>query len=60
MTLESNHRIAGTPEQVVGELAAISAAGVDGMTFGWVDYRDGIQQLETELLPLMKQAGLRA
>ena len=49
----------GTPEQVVEQMAAASAAGLDGMTLSWLDYEEGVAQLRDELFPLMRSAGLR-
>lgn len=51
--------LVGTPEQVVEGLSELSDIGVDGVAISWVNYDEGLQQMEDEILPLMKQAGLR-
>lgn len=54
-----NHAIAGTPEQVVEEIARLSAAGIDGLGLIWNNYAEGIEQYTAQLEPLLIQAGLR-
>lgn len=49
----------GTPEQVVETMLELSNAGLDGVAISWVDYDEGLQQMEDEILPLLVQAGLR-
>ncbi len=49
----------GTPEQIVEQLVKISEAGVDGMLLGFLDYHEDLKFFGEEILPLMKQAGLR-
>ena len=51
--------LVGTKEQVVDGLLAFANAGLDGITLSWIDYDAGLAQLEAEILPLMRQAGLR-
>jgi alkanesulfonate monooxygenase SsuD/methylene tetrahydromethanopterin reductase-like flavin-dependent oxidoreductase (luciferase family) len=53
------HPIVGTPEQVVGELGRISAAGIDGVVFGFLDYNEELKYFGTAVMPLLRQAGLR-
>jgi FMNH2-dependent dimethyl sulfone monooxygenase len=60
MSTSGNRGIVGTPEQVVEQLAEFSEAGLDGCGMVWVDYLEGIAQYESTLLPLMREAGLRA
>jgi alkanesulfonate monooxygenase SsuD/methylene tetrahydromethanopterin reductase-like flavin-dependent oxidoreductase (luciferase family) len=52
--------LVGTPERIVASLAELATAGVDGVTVSWVDYAQGLEQYERDLLPLMRQAGIRA
>ena len=33
--------------------------GIDGITLSWVDYKAGLSQFESDILPLMREAGLR-
>lgn len=51
--------LVGTPEQVVEGLLDLSNAGLDGVAISWVNYDEGLQQMEDDILPLMVQAGLR-
>lgn len=52
--------LVGTPEQVVDGLVGFSKAGLDGMTLSWVDYDAGLKQYSETLLPMLRQAGIRA
>lgn len=52
--------IVGTPEQVVASLLELTNAGLDGVAISWVNYDEGLQQMEDDILPLMVQAGLRS
>ena len=52
--------IVGTPEQVVEQLLELTNAGLDGVAISWVNYDEGLQQMEDDILPLMVQAGLRS
>lgn len=51
--------LVGTAEQIVDKLIAMSGSGVEGCLLTWLDYNEGIDQFGKEILPLMKQAGLR-
>jgi dimethylsulfone monooxygenase len=50
----------GTPEQIVAGMQDLADVGLDGATISWVDYAEGIEQYRDSLLPLLRQAGLRA
>jgi alkanesulfonate monooxygenase SsuD/methylene tetrahydromethanopterin reductase-like flavin-dependent oxidoreductase (luciferase family) len=52
--------LVGTAEQVAGQLARISELGIAGVTLGWLDYAEGIGRFNAEVMPLLRQAGLRA
>ena len=51
--------LVGTPEQVTDQLAQVSAAGVDGMVFGFLDYNEELKFFDEAVMPLLRQAGLR-
>jgi alkanesulfonate monooxygenase SsuD/methylene tetrahydromethanopterin reductase-like flavin-dependent oxidoreductase (luciferase family) len=51
--------IIGTPEQVTNQLAEVSAAGIDGMVFGFLDYNEELKYFDSAVMPLLRQAGLR-
>ncbi|HEY0278315.1 MAG TPA: LLM class flavin-dependent oxidoreductase [Solirubrobacterales bacterium] len=52
--------VIGTPEQVVEELGRISAAGIDGLTLGFLDYNEELKYFDDAVMPLMREAGLRS
>jgi FMNH2-dependent dimethyl sulfone monooxygenase len=51
--------IIGTPEQVTSQLGQLSAAGVDGAVFGFLDYNEELKYFDSAVMPLLRQAGLR-
>lgn len=52
--------IIGTPEKVVSELGTLSAAGMDGVIVGFLDYEKELATFERDVMPLLVQAGLRS
>jgi dimethylsulfone monooxygenase len=59
MTGYGSYPLVGTPSQIVDELIRLSADGIDGLALSWVDYAAEMRQFIAEVLPLMRQAGLR-
>jgi len=59
MAVGAGHPLVGTPQSIAEELAAISRVGIDGVIMTWVDYVEGIDRFNREVLPLLEQAGLR-
>ena len=57
--LGGNIEIVGTPEQVVEQLVALKAAGVDGVQLNFHDFAVDLAYFGERILPLLKQAGLR-
>jgi len=57
--LGGNIEIVGTPEQVVEQLIALKAAGIDGIQLGFFDFREDLKHFGEAILPLLKSAGLR-
>ncbi len=49
----------GTAEEVANAMAALSAAGIDGLLLTWLDYDDGLTRLAKDVLPRLEKAGLR-
>jgi dimethylsulfone monooxygenase len=49
----------GTAAQVGRQILDLHAAGADGIALSFVDYDDGLARLETQLLPLLVEAGVR-
>ena len=37
----------------------MSAAGVDGVVFGFLDYNEELKYFDSAVMPLLRQAGLR-
>jgi alkanesulfonate monooxygenase SsuD/methylene tetrahydromethanopterin reductase-like flavin-dependent oxidoreductase (luciferase family) len=50
----------GTPEQIVAQMVDLNAAGVDGMMIGFLDYAEELPYFGEQILPLMREAGLRS
>jgi alkanesulfonate monooxygenase SsuD/methylene tetrahydromethanopterin reductase-like flavin-dependent oxidoreductase (luciferase family) len=51
--------IVGTPDQVAERIVELHRLGLDGMALSWPDYGEGLEQLETEILPRLVHAGVR-
>ena len=49
----------GTPEQVTEQLANYSKLGLDGLVLFFLDYNEELKFFDREVMPLLKQAGLR-
>jgi FMNH2-dependent dimethyl sulfone monooxygenase len=49
----------GTAEQIVDQLSQYNKIGYSGVALSWLDYSEGIERFNAEVLPLMKEAGLR-
>jgi FMNH2-dependent dimethyl sulfone monooxygenase len=52
--------LVGTAEQVADMLARLSKLGLAGVTMGWLDYTEGIGRFNAEVMPLLRQLGLRS
>ena len=50
----------GTPEQIAQRFVDIADIGVDGMMLGFHDYADELAYFDKNVMPLLKQAGIRA
>jgi FMNH2-dependent dimethyl sulfone monooxygenase len=57
--LGGNIEIVGSPEEVVEQLLALKAAGIDGVQLGFFDFAVDLEHFGRRILPLMKEAGLR-
>ncbi|MGQ3673778.1 LLM class flavin-dependent oxidoreductase [Xanthobacter sp. TB0136] len=57
--LGGNIELIGTPEQVVEQMIALKKAGIDGLQLSFADFREDLAHFGENILPLMKQAGLR-
>ncbi|WP_413768831.1 LLM class flavin-dependent oxidoreductase [Rhodococcus pyridinivorans] len=54
-----NAFVIGTPEMVVEKFQQLSDLGMDGTTMTWHEYPQGLNQFVSDVLPLMREAGLR-
>jgi FMNH2-dependent dimethyl sulfone monooxygenase len=54
-----NVHVFGTPEQVVEQLLQLKGAGCDGVQINFFDYEQDLRYFTENVLPLLKQAGLR-
>ncbi len=54
-----NVHLVGTPEQIVQWFTRLSDAGCDGVQVNFFDYLPDLEYFGQEVLPLMRQAGLR-
>ncbi|KPI00309.1 luciferase family protein [Actinobacteria bacterium OK006] len=52
--------LVGTPEMIVDGLQKLSDSGITGICTGLVDYDEGLDRLNEQIFPLMRDAGLRA
>lgn len=50
----------GTPDDITEQLAALSAAGFDGIGFSFVNYLDELPFFCAEVLPRLKAKGLHS
>jgi len=55
-----NIHLVGSPEQIVDWFARLKRAGCDGVQVNFFDYVPDLEFFGSEVLPLMRQAGLRA
>jgi alkanesulfonate monooxygenase SsuD/methylene tetrahydromethanopterin reductase-like flavin-dependent oxidoreductase (luciferase family) len=51
--------LVGTAERIFERLNMLSSAGLDGVLLTWVDYADGVERFNRDVLPLLEQAGFR-
>ncbi|WAJ28215.1 LLM class flavin-dependent oxidoreductase [Antarcticirhabdus aurantiaca] len=54
-----NIYLVGTPEQIVEQFAGLKKAGIDGLQLSFFDFKEDLEIFGSDVLPLMKQAGLR-
>lgn len=52
--------LVGSAESIHETMAALSAAGVDGILMTWLDYDDGLARFAKGILPRLEAAGLRS
>jgi dimethylsulfone monooxygenase len=56
----SGFKLLGDPDDVAGGLAAISAAGFDGVAINFVNFNDEFPYFRDEVLPRLERLGIRA
>jgi FMNH2-dependent dimethyl sulfone monooxygenase len=52
--------LVGTAEQVAEMLIRLNKIGIAGVAMGWLDYTEGICRFNTEVMPLLRSAGVRS
>jgi alkanesulfonate monooxygenase SsuD/methylene tetrahydromethanopterin reductase-like flavin-dependent oxidoreductase (luciferase family) len=57
--LHSSLPLVGTPDKIVDDMVELHRAGIDGLAVSWIDYEEGVIQYREQLLPRLKEAGLR-
>ena len=50
----------GTPEEIVDQLLDYSTRGIDGLALYFIDYDAELALFEEQVMPLLRQAGLRS
>jgi len=51
--------LVGTPDRIVDGLMKFTGIGLDGILLSWVDYLEGLEAWQREVMPRLEQAGLR-
>jgi alkanesulfonate monooxygenase SsuD/methylene tetrahydromethanopterin reductase-like flavin-dependent oxidoreductase (luciferase family) len=51
--------LVGTAEHITDRLALLAEEGIDGVLLTWVDYYDGIERFNADVLPALEKLGLR-
>jgi len=51
--------LVGTAEQIAERLVGLHGMGVDGVALQFVDYAEGIDRFTSDIMPLLREAGLR-
>jgi len=59
MAVGAGPAIVGDAQSIAEQLAAINDVGIDGLILTWVDYVDGVDRFNRQVLPLLEQMGLR-
>lgn len=51
--------LVGTPRKVADDLIAMHEAGVGGVGLTWVEYAEGLERFNAQVMPLLEEAGVR-
>ncbi len=51
--------LVGTPDHIARKLEDVANAGLDGLALSWLDYHAGLERFNREVMPLLRQNGLR-
>lgn len=55
----AGYSLVGSAETIADRLASLSEIGIDGIAIHWVDYLDGLNRFNGDVMPLLEKAGLR-
>lgn len=58
-TTMAGYPLVGTPDRIAGQLAELSAAGVDGVALTWMNYENGLPRFIDEVLPILEHDHIR-
>ena len=53
------YNLIGTPQQIVDQMLELNALGIDGIALSWLDYYEEMKYFGDNIMPLMREAGLR-
>ena len=51
--------LVGSAETIAERIKGLHEAGIDGVSIHWVDYNQGLDRFNREVMPLLEQEGLR-
>mgnify|MGYP001352881609 CR=1 FL=1 len=54
------NQLVGTADHIAERLTRLSQSGLDGILFTYVDFVDGMNRFNRDVLPILEQRGLRA
>jgi alkanesulfonate monooxygenase SsuD/methylene tetrahydromethanopterin reductase-like flavin-dependent oxidoreductase (luciferase family) len=51
--------LVGSPSTIADQLQMLNEAGIDGVLLSWIDYMEGLNRFNEEVMPLLAERGLR-
>lgn len=58
-TTVGSYPLIGSPQRIAEDIAALSAAGIDGLCLTWMNYDEGLPQFISDVMPLLERDGVR-
>lgn len=59
-TTFGSYPLVGSPARIAEQVAALSAAGIDGLCLTWMNYDEGLPYFISEVMPLLERDGVRS